>query len=73
MVAAFDTEDRGLKYARFAVLLDLPCPGILVESAFLSNRAEASRVADPAFRQRLAEVLVEGIEAYGARLPVNRH
>jgi N-acetylmuramoyl-L-alanine amidase len=27
MVAAFDTEDRGLKYARFAVLLDLPCPG----------------------------------------------
>lgn len=69
LVGAFGTVDRGLKYARFAVLCDLPCPGILVESAFLSNRAEASRIADPTFRQRLAEVLTQGIEAYGSRLP----
>lgn len=71
LVDAFGTIDRGLKYARFAVLKGLPCPGILVESAFLSNRAEASRVADPAFRQRLAETLVRGIEAYGSRIAGN--
>lgn len=73
LVGAFGTIDRGLKYARFAVLRDLPCPGILVESAFISNRAEASRVADPAFRQQLAEKLVQGIEAYSTRVAGNRH
>jgi N-acetylmuramoyl-L-alanine amidase len=58
------TIDRGLKHARFAVLRDLPCPGILVESAFLSNDAEAARVASKAFRTRLAENLAESIVAY---------
>jgi len=67
LVGTFGTVDRGLKYARFAVLRDLPCPGILVESAFLSNRAEASRVADPAFRQQLAQALADGVDAYAAR------
>jgi len=58
------TLDRGLKHARFAVLRDLPCPGILVESAFLSNDAEAARVASETFRARLAENLAGSILAY---------
>jgi N-acetylmuramoyl-L-alanine amidase len=58
------TIDRGLKHARFAVLRDLPCPGILVESAFLSNDAEAARVASDTFRARLAENLAGSIVAY---------
>ena len=58
------TIDRGLKHARFAVLRDLPCPGVLVESAFLSNDAEATRVASVAFRARLAENLAGSVEAF---------
>ncbi|RKX32954.1 MAG: N-acetylmuramoyl-L-alanine amidase [Verrucomicrobia bacterium] len=58
------TVDRGLKHARFAVLRDLPCPGVLVESAFLSNHAEATRVASEAFRSRLAENLAGSVEAF---------
>jgi N-acetylmuramoyl-L-alanine amidase len=60
------TIDRGLKHARFAVLRDLPCPGVLVESAFLSNDAEATRVASEAFRTRLAENLARSVEAFAS-------
>ena len=63
LLEEFGTIDRGLKHARFAVLRDLPCPGVLVESAFLSNDAEASRVASKAFRSRLAENLAGSVEA----------
>lgn len=62
------TEDRGEKLRHLGVLRGLNCPGILVESAFLSNDAEAMRVATPAFRERVAEGLLAGIRAYAAEL-----
>lgn len=68
LVAGLEGEDRGLKRARFAVLRPLDCPAVLVEAGFLSNRAEAGRIATPAYRQRIAEAIGEGIGAYHARL-----
>lgn len=61
--------DRGVKRARFSVLTDLPCPGVLVEAGFLSNRAEAIRLAQEAHRERVAQAIAEGIAAYAAALP----
>jgi N-acetylmuramoyl-L-alanine amidase len=66
------TEDRGEKLAHFGVLRLLNCPGILVESAFLSNDAEAERVATPAFRQQIAEGMLAGIRDYAAELDALR-
>jgi len=60
------TEDRGEKINQLGVLRPLNCPGILVESAFLSNDSEARRVADPAFRQQMAQSLLAGIKSYAA-------
>lgn len=62
------TDDHGEKIAHWAVLRPLNCPGVLVESAFLSNDAEASRVATPAFRQTIAEAMLAGVRAYSATL-----
>jgi len=67
LLKEFGTVDRGLKHARFAVLRNLPCPGVLVESAFLTNDAEAARLGTEAFRSRLAETLAESVESF-ARL-----
>jgi N-acetylmuramoyl-L-alanine amidase len=50
------------------VLKGLNCPGVLIESAFLSNDAEAQRVATPAFRQEIAEAIANGLDAYAAQL-----
>jgi N-acetylmuramoyl-L-alanine amidase len=68
LLARLGTEDRGEKLRHLGVLRPLDCPGILVESAFLSNDAEAERVATPAFRQRIAEAMLAGIQAYASEI-----
>ena len=37
------------------------CPAILVEGGYLSNPQEARRIADPAYRQKLAEALAQAL------------
>ena len=39
-------------------------PAVLVEGGFVSNAAEAHRLGDPAYRQKLAESIASGIEKY---------
>lgn len=59
-------EDRGLRHARFAVLKDAPCAAALVECGFLSNRAEALKLGDPVYRDRMARAIAQGILDYCA-------
>jgi N-acetylmuramoyl-L-alanine amidase len=50
--------DRGICHARFiGVLRRQNRPAILIEGGFLSNPREAKRIADPAYRQKLAEAV----------------
>lgn len=56
--------DRGVKRARFAVLRDLAAPGVLIELGFISNPREERLLNDPAYREKLARGIVEGIIAY---------
>jgi N-acetylmuramoyl-L-alanine amidase len=72
MIANLKTPDRGYKHARQAVLRMLDCPGALVECAYLSNEAEARRVATPEFRQLIAESLATGVQDYAATLAALR-
>jgi len=72
LVTDLKSSDRGYKRYRLAVLRTLNCPGALVECAYLSNDAEARRVATPEFRQQIAEALAEGISNYTATLAALR-
>ena len=56
--------DRGVKRARFAVLRDINAPGVLVEVGFLSNPREEQLLLDPAYREKLARGIAEGIIVY---------
>ncbi len=56
--------DRGVKRARFSVLRHAEVPAVLVEGGFLTNKEEAKRIHDPAWRQRFAVALADGIAAY---------
>ena len=67
-IAGLKTSDRGHKTKHLAVLRGLNCPGVLVESVFLSNDAEARRAATPAYRQQIAESMAAGLRAYAASL-----
>ena len=72
MISGLKTPDRGYKHARHAVLRLLDCPGALVECAYLSNNAEARRVATPEYRQQLAEALATGVQNYATALAALR-
>jgi N-acetylmuramoyl-L-alanine amidase len=51
-------HDRGVRRARFpAVLRWQQRPAILLEGGYLSNPREARQIADPAYRQKLAEAV----------------
>jgi N-acetylmuramoyl-L-alanine amidase len=54
--------DRGIRRARFpAVLRGQARPAILIEGGYLSNPREAGLIAEPAYRQRLAEAVARAL------------
>lgn len=55
-------KDRGVRRARFlGVLRGQECPAILIEGGFLSNPREARLIAQPAYQERLAQALAQGL------------
>lgn len=58
-----------VEQASFAVLKAPDIPSILVESAFISNPEEESKLRDPQYRAQLVEALATGIQRYFARNP----
>ncbi len=56
--------DRGIKRARFWVLRECTIPAVLLEGGFVSNPQEAARIAQPIYRQTIAECIVQAIGNY---------
>ena len=67
--------DRGIRRARFmTVLRGQNCPAVLIEGGYLSNPREADRIADPAYRQKLAEAVAKALGSqpgFGERVRIN--
>lgn len=59
-----DVKNLGVKQGPFYVLVGATMPSILVETAFVSNAQEESRLKDPAYQSMTAEGILEGIRAY---------
>jgi len=58
-----------VEQAGFAVLKAPDIPSILVETAFISNPEEESRLRDPDYQLKLVEALSVGIKRYFAKNP----
>ncbi len=67
LISDLQRMDRGLKKARWKVLKELGCPGVLVECGFLSHSKEALLVNTPVYRQKLAESLAMSLDAFANR------
>jgi N-acetylmuramoyl-L-alanine amidase len=62
LLAVNGNQDRGVGRARFiTVLREQNRPAVLVEGGYLSNPHEARRIADPAYRQKLAEAVAKAL------------
>lgn len=64
LLAQTGMRDRGVKRARFYVLVHTTMPAVLVEVGFVTGRDDAPRLADPATRTLMAEAIVQGILDY---------
>jgi len=60
----FSMTNRGVKQARFYVLRNTSMPAALVEVGFLTNSYDASVLADPGQRSRMAQAIAQGILQY---------
>jgi N-acetylmuramoyl-L-alanine amidase len=58
-----------VEQAGFAVLKAPDIPSILVETAFISNPEEESRLRDPQYQAQLVQALTAGIKRYFAKNP----
>ncbi|MDR1458391.1 MAG: N-acetylmuramoyl-L-alanine amidase [Puniceicoccales bacterium] len=57
-------SDRGVKHARFEVLKRLSCPGILIETEFLSNNVVAKLFTTQDYIENTALAIVNGVYRY---------
>ena len=62
-----EVRDLGVKHALFYVLLGARMPAVLVETAFISNRAEEARLASPAYQQIVAESVTRAVAQFAGR------
>ncbi len=57
-------EDQGVRRAGFYVLAGAAMPAVLFEGSFISNPIESQRLNSEAYRQRLADAVVNAVRAY---------
>jgi len=64
LLASTGMRDRGVKRARFYVLVHTTMPAVLVEVGFVTGQEDAARLSDPATRTQMAQAIVQGILDY---------
>lgn len=57
-------DSRGVKTAKFKVLMDTTCPAVLIEMGYLSNEWEAKRLRNINIQQRMAKAIANGIQEF---------
>ena len=57
-------RDLGVKQAPFVVLIGAVMPSVLAEISFVTNKQDGVLLKTPAYRQQIAQALVEGIVNY---------
>ncbi|WP_240390640.1 cell wall-binding repeat-containing protein [Bacillus sp. Y1] len=64
LVNNMGTYNRGVKEGPFYVIKNTTMPSVLVELAFISNSSDAKKLGDPAYRERAAEAIYQGVVNY---------
>lgn len=69
ITGAVGTRNDGIVKSHLYVTLHALMPAVLVETAFLSNPGDFAHLNSPAWRQRIAEAMADGIETYARENP----
>ena len=68
LITDTDETDRGVKRARFTVLEELHCPGVLLELGFVRNPKTSNNLKSQAYLDALADSIVKSVLQYQKRL-----
>ncbi len=60
-------KNRGVKQAGFRVLIGASMPNVLIELGFISNKNDAKKLKQPAYRQKAAEAIFQALMKYKTR------
>lgn len=64
VLQTIDHRDRGVRRARFYVLRNTSMPAVLVETGFVTGNVDVYNLSDPAWQQRMANAIAQGILQY---------
>jgi len=63
------TKDDGIVQSHLYVTLHARMPAVLIETAFLSNPGDYALLTSPAWRQKVAQEIADGIAQYAQEFP----
>ena len=61
-------KDLGVRQGPFYVLLGATMPSVLVETSFISNPREETRLTERRYQDRIADAIVKGVRQYATSL-----
>lgn len=61
MIEKTSAYDRGVKFARYKVLVQAPCPAILLEAGFVSNKKEEDALNTDTRQKNIADAVAEAV------------
>ena len=64
LVSKCRVKNRGVRFARFTVLVKTRSPAVLVECGFISNASERARCVTSSFQTAAAQAIADGIRKY---------
>jgi N-acetylmuramoyl-L-alanine amidase len=66
LLKSLELHDGGVRNGNFAVIRESRMPSVLLEIAFINNAKEEELLRTPAFRQKTAEAILNGVRRYAA-------
>jgi len=70
LIDTLGTKDDGVRKENFYVIHHTSMPAVLIETAFLSNPSDAELLHSPAFLQRVATAIADGVAEYVKSVPM---
>jgi len=71
VIPAAATQDDGTRHENFYVVRHTTMPAVLIETAFITNLEDVGLLRQPAFLQRLAQGIANGVKAYAGSPAAN--
>ena len=64
IIASTGANDRGVRSARFYVIRNTSMPAILVETGYITNTSESSRLVNSSYQEQMAAAIAKGVDQF---------